>query len=225
MGPLGWILTGLGGLLALLLVALVLLLVVPVQLDAVWRRERRAFALAGPGLRLGYDLGDGTLEVRLFGRSLRRWRPRQRGSEKEEAPEGERKPRRRRRGRGLSLRKLVAQRRAALRAVAAFFRRLRWRRLRIDAVVASPDPALTGWLCAAAYGSRGALPPRWRAGVGLRADFGAEAPAVEAEASLRLQPLQVAWLGLRLWWLVRRARVPRTTAASARSTPAHEPAG
>lgn len=224
MGLLGWILTGLGGLLALLLVALVLLLVVPVQLDAVWRRERRAFALAGPGLRLGYDLGDGTLEVRLFGRSLRRWRPR-RGGSVEEAPEGPRKPRRRRRRRGLSWRRLLAERRAALRAVAAFFRRLRWRRLRIDAVVASPDPALTGWLCAAAYGGRAALPPRWRAGVGLRPDFGAEAPEVEAEASLRLQPLQAAWLGLRLWWLVRRARVPRTTGAPPRSAPAHEPAG
>lgn len=229
MGIVIGVLVVLAGLAALLLVLVALLLVVPIRLDATWSETRRAFAVAGPGLRVGYDAAERTMEVRVLALFGRRWttqpRPETAAKSRRKAPRKARPSGRRRRGGSVSPRRLWAQRRRALAALATFLRRLRVRRLRIDAVVATPDPALTGWLCGVAFAGRAALPARWRAGVGVRPDFTREYPDLEADASLRLQPLQAALLGLRLWLVLRRARRPRLRTPPAPDHVPNRPSG
>jgi hypothetical protein len=191
-----WIAIVLGALLALLLVAVALLLLVPVELEGVWSDDARRFAVAGPGLRLGYDVADRSLEIRVLSRRVRRFTP----------GEGERSPRRRRR----------ASRQGR--------KRVRIRRFRARAVIASPDPAWTGWATGMAYAGWGALPARVRRGAEVRVDFEGEVPRLEGEAALRFQPLIVALLALRMWGVVRRAQRGRASTTS-RVRPASEAGG
>lgn len=208
MAVLAWIGILLGALLALLLLAAASLLLVPVAVDAAWGDDRRDFALAGPGLRVSHDARTRTTELRVLGRRLGRW---------VSAPERRKRPeRRRRRTPGPSPRKLWAQRRSVLAALRAFLRRLRFRRLSVDATLATPDPALTGWLTGAAFAVRAVVPATVRSGVTLGPDFMAETPSVALDASVRLRPVHAAVLAVRLWRVVRRARVKRGASAEDR---------
>jgi len=218
-----WTALVVGALLALLLAAVALLLLVPVELEGVWSDDARRFAVAGPGLRLGYDVADRSLEIRLLSLRLRRSTP----------GEGERSPRRRRRasrkGRKrprprLAPARLWRDRRRIFAALRAFVRRVNVRRFRARAVIASPDPAWTGWASGVAYAGWGALPARLRRGAEVRVDFEGEVPRLEGEAALRFQPLIVALLALRLWWVVRRAR-RRPASTKSRVRPAPEAGG
>lgn len=192
-------------LLAGVLVLVTALLLVPVELEAVWRETRREFALAGPGVRVRADIEDRTLEVRLFG-----WRLLRRPLQPDGARRARRKPRRRRRASWrISPRRLWAERGVLLSALARFLRRIRILRLSLDLSVASADPAVTGAAIGIAHALRGTLPPRVRAGVRVAPDFVGETPRVAGDVAVRLRPLQVALLGLRSWWVLRRARVPR----------------
>ena len=119
-----WIAIGLGALVALLLLALALLLLVPVELDGIWTDDTRRFAVAGPGLRLGYDVADRSLEIRVLSLRVGRFTPR----------DGERSPRRRRRAsrerrkrgrRRISPTSLWRDRRRIGAALRAFVRRVR----------------------------------------------------------------------------------------------------
>jgi hypothetical protein len=217
-----WIAIVLGALLALLLVAVALLLLVPVELEGVWSDDARRFAVAGPGLRLGYDLGDRSLEIRLLSVRVRRFTPGQ----------GKRSPRRRRAARQgrkrprprISPTSLWRDRRRIVTALRAFVRRVGIRRFRARAVIASPDPAWTGWASGVAYAGWGALPARVRSGAEVRVDFEGEVARLEGEAALRFQPVVVALLALRMWRVVRRAR-RRPPSTKSRVQPAREAGG
>jgi hypothetical protein len=218
-----WIALGLGALVALLLLALALLLLVPVELDGIWTDDTRRFAVAGPGLRLGYDVAERSLEIRVLSLRVGRFTPR----------DGERSPRRRRRTsrerrkrgrRRISPTSLWRDRRQIGAALRAFVRRVRIERFRARAVIASPDPAWTGWATGMAYAGWGALPARVRHGAEVRVDFEGEVPRLEGEAALRFRPVIVALLALRMWWVVRRAR-RRPASTRSRVRPASEAGG
>lgn len=198
-----WLAIAVGALLALVLLLVTAVLLVPVEMQALWGERGRRLALSGPGLRVSYDAADRATELRVLSVRLKRWAGPS-GRRREAARKKER-PRRRRR-RGVSLRKAWVERGRAVAALRGFLRRVSVRRLDLDTVVASSDPALTGWLSAVAYAGRAALPPRVRSGVRVRPDFGAEAPRVSVDAALRLQPVHAAVLAVRMWGLVRRTR-------------------
>lgn len=200
MSVLLWLAIVVGGLLALLLVLLASLLLVPVDFDAVWDEDRRVLSVAGPGLRFSFDTRAGGVELRLFSRRLGRWSTARSGRRERRA-----RPRRRRAARP-SPRKLWAERRHLLQALRAFFRRLRVRRFSLAARLATPDPALTGWLTGAAFAVRAVAPATVRRGVRLTPDFEEEVPRLALDASVRLRPLHGAILALRLWRVTRRAR-------------------
>lgn len=201
-----WLGLSLAALVALLVLLVCLLLLVPVALEAAWGEERRSVALAGPGLRLAFDVSARTAELRVFSLRIGRWsmgarrrrpkRPRQRKAK------GKRR-------RSVSLRRLWRQRGRIFAALRAFFRRVQVRRIEVQATLATPDPAVTGWLAGAAYAVRAAAPPRVQRGLALGADFSSETPRVALDAALRVMPLHAAILGLRLWRVVRRARPAR----------------
>ncbi|MEJ2288026.1 MAG: hypothetical protein P8Y02_05145 [Deinococcales bacterium] len=219
----------LGALLALLVLLVALFLLVPVELEGAWTEERQGAGLAGPGLRVRFDAAEGTVALRVLGIRLGPWRTQ--GGERP----ARRKPRRRRKrqrkegrkGPSVSPRKLWQERRRIVSALRAFLRRLRLRRFAASVVIASPDPAWTGWAAGMAYAGRGALPAQLRAGLRLRPDFESEVPRVGAEAAIRLQPLAIAVLALRLWLVVRRARRPRPKQGEGgqRGQPAREAGG
>ncbi len=207
MSVLLWLAIVVGGLLALLLALLASLLLVPVDVDAVWDEDRRVVSVAGPGLRLSFDTRAGDVELRLLSRRLGRWSTARSGRRGRRA-----RPRRRRAARP-SLRKLWAERRRPLRALRAFFRRVRVRRLSMAARLATPDPALTGWLSGAAFAARAVAPAAVRRGVRLTPDFEEESPRLALDASVRLRPLHGAILAVRLWRVARRARAAPGTAS------------
>ena len=165
-----WIALGLGALLALLLLALALLLLVPVELDGIWSDEQRRLALAGPGLRLRYDVADRCLEVRVLSVRVLRFTtcagasaPRAAGRVRARASA--------RPGPRVSPRRLWRDRRRIGAALRGFVRRVRVRRFRARAVIASPDPAWTGWVGGMAFAGWGALPVRVRQGAEVRSGF------------------------------------------------------
>ena len=218
-----WIAVVLGALLTLLLLAVALFLLVPVELEGAWGDEARRFAVAGPGLRLGYDVADRTLEIRLWSMRVRRFTPGEGGRSRRRRPRAARKRAKRPRARISPLR-LWRDRRRIGRALRAFVRRIRLRRLRARAVIASPDPAWTGWATGMAYAGWGAMPARVRRGVEVHTDFETEVPRLEGEVALRFQPVIVALLALRMWWIVRRARRP-TPSVKSRVQPATQAGG
>lgn len=218
-----WIAIVVGALLALLLVAVALLLLVPVELEGVWTDDVRGFAVAGPGLRLGYDVADRSLEIRVLSVIVRRFTPGESGRSPRRRPRAPRKGRGRRRAR-ISPVSLWRDRRRIGAALRAFVRRVRVRRFRARAVIASPDPAWTGWASGMAYAGWGALPARVRSGAEVRVDFEGEVPRLDGEAALRFQPLIVALLALRMWLVVRRAR-RRPGSTESRVQPAPEAGG
>ncbi|HKI56844.1 MAG TPA: hypothetical protein VKB31_06785 [Trueperaceae bacterium] len=197
MAVLAWLGIVMASLLLVLLLLLALLLLLPVAVEAAWGEARRDVALAGPGVRVSFDVRTRTTELRLLSRRVGRW-----------ATAGDRpKPRRRRRrGPRPSPRKLWADRGRVLAALRAFFRRLHVRRLSLEATLATPDPALTGWLTGAAYAARAVTPPTVRRAITLQPDFASESPRIALDASLRLRPVHAALLAVRMWRVVRRAR-------------------
>lgn len=202
MSVLAWLAVVVGGLLGLLLVVLALLLLVPVAVDAAWSDERRAFALTGPGARVAFDVPSGVTELWLG-----RWRAGRWARGEERARRGKRGERRARAR--PSARKLWAQRRRLSAALRAFLRRVRVRRLALEATLASPDPAVTGWLLGAAHAGLAVAPEAIRSRVRVRPDFAAEAPRLAVDASVRVQPVRIALLALRVWAVVRRASSAR----------------
>lgn len=201
-----WIGIVVGALVALLLLVLATILLVPIELEGCWTEARRGGGVAGPGVRVTYEGAEGAIELRLLAWRVRRWQVAGRPRDERRR----RRPRRRRTPRGsrtrLSPRRLWRERRRVVSALRAFLRRLRVRRLSVGAVIASPDPAWTGWASAVAYAGWGALPARFQPGVRVRSDFVAEAPSLEGELRVRMQPWIVAALALRLWGVVRRSR-------------------
>jgi len=193
-----WLALAVAALLVLLVLVLALLLLVPVVVDAAWGGERRAVSLAAPGVRVAFDARTRSTELRLFSLRVGRWSGRP-GTRRKRA-------RRRRAGGRPSLRKLWLERSRVFSALRAFLRRLRVRRLSLRAVLATPDPALTGWLAGAAYAVRGVAPPGVRRGVVLEPDFASESPRFALDASIRLRPVHAAVLAVRLWRVARRAR-------------------
>lgn len=201
-----WLGISLAALVVLLLLVVCLLLLVPVALDATWGEERRVLALAGPGLQLAFDLRARTTELRLFSLRIGRWSMGARRRRPKRPRERKRKRRQRRR---MSWRRLWRQRGRFFAALRAFVRRVKVRRLQLQATIATPDPAATGWLVGAAYAVRAVAPPRVQRNVALEPDFSTETPRLALDASLRLMPLHAAILALRLWLVVRRARPRR----------------
>ncbi|MEJ2666095.1 MAG: hypothetical protein P8Z81_03165 [Deinococcales bacterium] len=204
MAILMWLGISLAALVVLLLLLVCLLLLVPVALDATWGEERRVLALSGPGLRLAFDLRARTTELRLFSLRIGRWSMGARRRRPKRPRKRKRKPRRR-----MSWRRLWRQRGRFLVTLRAFFRRVKVRRLQLQATIATPDPAATGWLVGAAYAVRAVAPPRVQRNVALEPDFSTETPRLALDASLRLMPLHAAILALRMWLVMRRARPRR----------------
>lgn len=206
MTVLAWLGIAVGALVALLLLVLALLLLVPVVVEAAWGDGRGDVSLAGPGLRFAFDARTRTTELMLFSRRIGRW---------SSGPGRRREREKKRRARSRPpLRKLWAERGRAWRALVAFFRRLRVRRLSLRATLATPDPALTGWLAGAVYAARAMAPPQVRRGVEVTPDFLAEAPRLALDAAVRVRPVHAAILAVRLWRVAQRARGQRPAAGT-----------
>jgi len=115
-----------------------------------------------------------------------------------------------RRGRGLPRLSLASWRvliRTGLREARRMLRAIRVERLRLDAVVASDDPALTGELFG--YGSAvvSAARARWpEAQLRLGVDFERAWPRGCAELAVRVRPIRLVGSAARVAWVFRRER-------------------
>jgi len=160
------------------------------------------------------EAGEGHAVIRLLGLRIARRPLRQGASEpaEEEGDEPEERERRRKPDRPrlpiAAYRRLA---RVAWREARRMLRHLHVDRLRLDAVVASDDPAWTGeafgFSCVVAEAIRAAWP---QAEVRLGVDFTATQPSGAAELALRLRPVRllpgVARVGWAYWRERRRSR-------------------
>lgn len=207
-----WLLIVLGALVLVLLSALAS----PLRLRG--EVDERGLAGAVEWLGLGVDV-DGRrreVDVRLFGRRLLRRPMGTEAARKEaEAPDAERAEtpergasrREKRRGGRLPLRSWRALAAAGLREARTLLRRLHVDRLRLDGVVASDDPALTGTVygygCALVSMIRGVWP---HADLRWDADFVATRPRGRAELALRLRPIGLVGSAWRMGFAFLRER-------------------
>lgn len=185
-----WLLIVLGALLLVLLLALAS----PLRLRGDVDERGGAGALEWLGFGVEVDARRREVDVRLFGRRLLR-RPLSRQAPKgdEEAPDEARpepSTREKRRPDRLPMRSWRALVPTGLREARTLLRRVHVDRLRLDGVVASDDPALTGAVygygCALVSVIRGVWP---HADLRWDADFVATRPRGRAELALHLRPI------------------------------------
>lgn len=214
MSWLAWLSVVVLGLFAVLIVLLVAVLAAPLRLHG--RADEAGLAGGGSWFGVGVDVDTrrGGMEVRLL-----RWRVLRRPLRSDAAPAGEAeegakgpeetkaKERTRRTRRRLSLAAWRRLLRVGLREVRRTLRLVHLDRLRLAAVIASDDPALTGELygcgCALNSAIRGCWPD---ASVDLGADFVATRPRGSAEVALRLRPIRLSGPAVRLGWAYLRER-------------------
>jgi len=209
MSVLWWVLGAIG-----LLVVLAATVVVG-ALVSVIRVEGRAGTqgVSGSGrwgvLGLDAEAGDGHMVVRLLGlriarTPLKRGGP-QAGDEADEPEERERQRKAKRTRLSLAAYRRLA--RTAWREVRHMLRHVHVGRLRLDAVIASDDPAWTGEAfglgCIIADAIRRAWP---QADVRLGVDFTTAEPSGSAELALRLRPVRLVPGAARVGWAVWRER-------------------
>ena len=160
------------------------------------------------------DPSEDRLVVRLLGLRIVRTSLRRRANEPEADEDAEQKAkekaaaRKQRRGRDRlsmsSYRRLVSMGWQELRRMR---RHLHVERLRLEAVVASDDPALTGEVYGYGCAALGAIRGLWpHADVHLTADFVATAPSGAAEAAVRLRPVRLVPSLARVGWAYWRER-------------------
>lgn len=160
----------------------------------------------GVDVDLDVDPGGGgrAIDVRLLSVRLVR-RPMPGESAGESGDEAKGRPRRDRPRLSLASWRVLI--RTGLREARRIVRAVRVERLRLDAVVASEDPALTGELFG--YGSAlvSAARGRWP-GAELRLDFDFEGdrPRGRAELAIRVRPIRLVGSAARVAWVFRRER-------------------
>ena len=149
------------------------------------------------------------LGLRLVRTSLKRdarKTPADEDAKQKEKEKADARKRRRRRDR-LSIASYRRLARTGVRELGRMRRHLHVDRLRLEAVVASDDPALTGEVygygCAALSAIRGIWP---HADMHLAADFVATTPQGAAEAALRLRPVRLVPSVVRVGWAYWRER-------------------
>lgn len=185
-----WLLVVLGALLMVLLLALAS----PLRLRGDVDERGGAGALEWLGIGVDVDVRRRVVEVRLFGRRLFRRPMSSEGTKRNEVEADEARPaeppREKRRPGRLPLRSWRALAPMGVREARTLLRRVHVDRLRLDGVVASDDPALTGVVygygCALVSMLRGRWPDadlRWDA------DFVAARPRGRAELALRVRPI------------------------------------
>jgi hypothetical protein len=224
MSVLWWALGAIGLLVVLAIVAVVGALV------SVIRVEGRAGpeGVSGRGrwgvIGVEADAREAHAVIRLLGLRVAR-RPLRRGaSDASEAVEKTKEPgeRERRRKTGRSRLSLAAYRRLARRAwpeARRMLRHLHVDRLRLDAVVASDDPAWTGEAFGLGCVIADAIHAAWpQADVRLGVDFTAAEPSGSAELALRLRPVRLVPGAARVGWAVWRERRRSRHARRARGT-------
>ncbi len=162
------------------------------------------------------DPGEDRLMVRLLGLRVARTSLRRRANEPESDEDAEQRAkekekaaaRKQRRGRDRlsmsSYRRLASMGWQELRRMR---RHLHVERLRLEAVVASDDPALTGEVYGYGCAALGAIRGLWpHADVHLTADFVATVPSGAAEAAVRLRPVRLVPSLVRVGWAYWRER-------------------
>jgi hypothetical protein len=224
MDVLWWMLASIGLLAALAVAIVVGALVSVIRVEGragpegVWGRGHWGV------LGVEADASEAHAVIRLLGFRVAR-RPLKRGaSDVSEAVEKTKEPeeREQRRKTGRSRLSLAAYRRLARRAwpeARRMLRHLHVDRLRLDAVIASDDPAWTGEAfglgCVIADAIRAAWP---QADVRLGVDFTAAQPSGSAELALRLRPIRLVPGAARVGWAVWRERRRSRRARRARGT-------
>lgn len=211
MSWLAWLAIVVFGVLAVVVVLLVLVLASPLRLYG--RADESGVAGGGRWFGVGVDVDTHSdrLDVRLLRWRVLRRRLRSNASTPtdaaEEADEREAETPKRRTRRRLSLaawRRLLG---VGLREARRAIRMVRLDRLRLAAVVASPDPALTGELYGYGCALRSAVRRRWPdARVDIGADFVETTPRGSAEMALRLRPIRLSGPAVRLGWAYLRER-------------------
>lgn len=206
MSWLAWTLVVLSGLVGALVVLVAAVLASPLRLHG--RADERGLAGGGSWFGVGVDVDTrrDRLEVRLL-----RWRllrrplrsdasPSEDAEDEAEATESAtRKKRKRRPERRLSLAGWRRLARVGLREARRTLRLVHLDRLRLAAVVASDDPALTGELYGYGCALTSAIQGRWPdARVDLGADFVSTRPRGSAELALRLRPIRLSGPAVRL---------------------------
>jgi len=213
MSVLWWVLGAIG------LLAALAVTVVAGALVSVIRVEGRVGpdGAAGRGrwgvLGIEVDTRETHAVIRLLGFHVAR-RPLKRGASVPSEDEGEPEERRRKRRAGrtrLSLAATLRLSRTVRREARRMLRHLHVDRLRLDAVVASDDPAWTGEAFGFGYLVAGAIRTAWpQADVRLGVDFTVTQPSGAAELALRLRPVRllpgVARVGWAYWRERRRSR-------------------
>lgn len=180
--------------LAALLLVLLLVLASPLRLRGDVDERGGAGAFEWLGLGVDVDARRREVDVRLFGRRLLRRPLRRQATKGDEEATDEARPRpstrEKRRPGQLPIRSVRALAPTGLREARTLLRRIHVDRLRLDGVVASDDPALTGAVygygCALVALMRGVWP---HADLRWDADFVATRPRGRAELALRLRPI------------------------------------
>ena len=213
MSVLWWVLGAIGLLAALAVVVVVGALVSVVRVEGRVGSEGAAGRGRWGVLGIEADTRETHAVIRLLGFRVAR-RPLKRGASMAPEDEGEPEERRRRRRAGrrrLSLATTLRLSRTVRREARRMLRHLHVDRLRLDAVVASDDPAWTGEAFGFGYLVAEAIRGAWpQADVRLGVDFTATQPSGAAELALRLRPVRllpgVARVGWAYWRERRRSR-------------------
>jgi hypothetical protein len=207
VGFVWWILIAIGVVIALALAIVVGALVSAIRLEG--RADARGAAGRGRWGVIGFaiDTVERVVVIRLLG--IRIVRASLGGSEQgddEKPPRRAPRPRREHRVR-LSLAAYRRLARTALRELRRMARHLHVDRLRLDAVVASPDPSLTGEAFGMGSALVGVIRSIWpSADVRLGVDFTSTTPRGAAELAVWFRPVRFVPGAARVGWAVWRER-------------------
>jgi len=207
VGSLWWLFVAIGLVGASALVIVVGALVSVVRLEG--RADPRGLMGRGRWGVLGFavDTVERVVVIRLLGvRIVRAPLGASAPDDDEKPPRGAPRPRRARRAR-LSLAAYRRLARATLQELRRMARHLHVDRLRLDAVVASPDPSLTGEAFGMGTALVGAIRSAWpNADVRLGVDFTTDTPRGAAELALWFRPVRFVPGAARVGWAVWRER-------------------
>lgn len=212
MTVLVWIATALGAVLALVLVVVIGALVSLLRFEGRWAPGDLS-GRARWGV-IGVEVGGAAdrLVVRVLGLRVARTSMKRDGTD--EVSKVEPKPKRRRQRDAevrLSMSSYRRLGRTGWRELRRAARHLHVERLRVEATVASDDPAWTGEVYGFGCAALGAIRGWWpHADLHLAADFVGTAPRGAGEFALSVRPVRLvpgaARVGWRYWWERRRSR-------------------
>ncbi len=192
---------------AAVVLAIVVLLASVLQLRLAASEEGATFELRWLLVMLGVDTRAQQFHLSVLHRTIVRRGIT--GPGRRKGSKSDRKPRRKRSRRRISLAELLSERRSAVELLHYLWRHLRWRRFKLRLIVATPDPALTGELFGYLSALTGPLATYLPAGsLEVSLDFMAERPSGEVELAAGIRVFVLAALGWHVLRVLQRVMRP-----------------